>query len=139
MDASGSPEAAKDVGWAWINDLAIAEQRNDPAALYLQTPHRGGYDSLVTLYRGSKLLAVAFTFRDDMNFAVLLRWKALSTTDAGAEGREARIRHRAFQDASVIACGIMADANEYRDFCKEIQKLEVAALRHPAPASEVGG
>jgi len=76
MDASGSPTAADVVGWNWIGDLAQQERERDAALLVIQgTPVEGG-GKVTRLYRSTTLLATATTFRDDMNFTVLVRWKA---------------------------------------------------------------
>jgi hypothetical protein len=85
MDASGSPTDAGVVGWNWIGELAQQERANDAALLVIQdTPVEGG-GKIVRLYRSTTLLAVATTFRDDMNFTVLVRWKAPEVATAAIE------------------------------------------------------
>lgn len=74
-DNSGSPTDAGTVGWNWIGELAQQERERDAALLVIQdTPVQGG-GKVIRLYRSTTLLAVATTFRDDMNFTVLVRWK----------------------------------------------------------------
>jgi hypothetical protein len=82
MDASGSPEAAGSVGWEWINGVAERARADDPNDLELMTPELGADGSAMTLYRGTKLIAAAFVYRDQMNFAVLIRW--LPAVEGGA-------------------------------------------------------
>jgi hypothetical protein len=85
MDASGSPTDAGVVGWNWIGELAQQERANDAALLVIQdTPVEGG-GKIVRLYRSTTLLAVAATFRDDMNYTVLVRWKAPEDATAAIE------------------------------------------------------
>lgn len=75
-DAAGSPEAAEAVGWAWIDEIAANEKGIDPAGLRIESPPLAGDGRVIALYRGTKLLACATIFRDQMNFAVLVRWTA---------------------------------------------------------------
>lgn len=71
MDASGCGTDAASVGWAWIGDLAEKAKAcmPDPGALFITQD--GGS---AALFHSTKLLAVATVFRDDMNFAILVRW-----------------------------------------------------------------
>lgn len=90
MDASGSPEAAEVVAWNWIGDLAQRERANDAVLLQIQsTPVEGG-GRVTRLYRSTTLLAVATTFRDDMNYCVLVRWQRPSALAAAARRAETR-------------------------------------------------
>lgn len=74
MDENGSPTDAGTVGWNWIGGLARQERERDAVLLVIDsTPVEGG-GKVTRLYRGTSLLAVATTFRDDMNFTVLVRW-----------------------------------------------------------------
>lgn len=78
MDVAGSPESAKSVGWAWLNERAEEMERcgSDAASLSIET---GGQESDVTfaaLYKGTQILYAYTVFRDQMNFAVLIRWWA---------------------------------------------------------------
>lgn len=87
MDASGSPTAAGVVAWDWISDLAQQERKKDAALLLIEsTPVEGG-GRVTRLYRSTTLLAVATTFRDDMNFTVLVRWKAPNAIEAMIQTR----------------------------------------------------
>jgi len=73
-DESGSPTDAGTVAWNWISELAQLERKNDAALLVIQcTPVQGG-GKVTRLYRSTTLLAVATTFRDDMNFTVFVGW-----------------------------------------------------------------
>lgn len=76
MDAGGSPESAGQVGHQWLYEIARAEHELNPAALSLDNPRLGPDGTAQVLYRGTKLLAAALIFRDPMNFAVLLRYRA---------------------------------------------------------------
>ena len=77
VDESGSPEAAGTVGWNWIAELATRERaRSAPVLLMTESHPVQGGGRVTTLYRGTELLAVATTFRDSMNFTVLVRWAA---------------------------------------------------------------
>ena len=74
MDASGTPESAETVAWNWIGELAQQQRKEDAVLLQIQgTPVEGG-GRVTRLYRGTTLLAVATTFRDDMNFTVFVPW-----------------------------------------------------------------
>lgn len=75
MDASGDEHSAGRVGWEWLNEVAEEERKVDPGALSIETPPREGNENLAVLYRGSRMIALAFVMRDPMNFAVLLRWR----------------------------------------------------------------
>jgi hypothetical protein len=76
MDAGGSPESAGQVGWDFIHQVSLAEHGRDPRGLELDNPRMGSDGGTIALYRDCKLIAAAFVFRDPMNFAVLVRWKA---------------------------------------------------------------
>lgn len=78
MDAGGSPSSAGQVGWTWLEAIAKAEHMRSPTGLELDNQRLGADGGTMVLYRGTKLLAAAMVFRDPMNFAVLLRWKAES-------------------------------------------------------------
>lgn len=98
MDAGGGPDTAGVVGWNWIGELAAKERDADAAALTISGEPLGSDGRVTTLYRGTKLLAVATVFRDEMNFAVLVRWRA---DDAACARREAR--EGALEEAAAIA------------------------------------
>jgi hypothetical protein len=74
MDESGSPNAAGTVAWNWIGEMAAAEREADAATLAIESSPVSGGGQVSRLYRGSTLIAVATTFRDEMNFTVLIRW-----------------------------------------------------------------
>ena len=78
MDAAGSPEAAENVGWRWIEDLAVQQRSaaGDPAGITIESPSLGSDGRAIALYSGTRLIALASIFRDPMNFAVLVRWRA---------------------------------------------------------------
>lgn len=76
MDASGSPETAGAVGLAWIEGLATSLIGDGAGeGLWIDYPSAGGSSRVTCLYRGTHLLACATVFRDQMNFAVLVRWR----------------------------------------------------------------
>lgn len=75
MDASGCPTDAEVVGWNWIGELAQQERDHDAASLLINGDPVQGGGRVTRLYRGTTLLAVATTFRDEMNFTVLVRWQ----------------------------------------------------------------
>lgn len=77
QDAGGSPESARAVAWAWIDSLAASYGPEE-------MPHISQDGTSIALYRGTELRALTMIFRDPMNFAVLVRWKAddaLTTKD----------------------------------------------------------
>lgn len=76
QDASGSADSAGQVGYAWLIAIARREHARDPRGLELDNPRMGPDGGATVLYRGTTLLAAAMVFRDPMNFAVLVRWKA---------------------------------------------------------------
>lgn len=73
-DESGSPESAGTVAWNWISELAQAERDADRVLLEITSDPIEGGGRVTRLYRGTTLLAVATTFRDQMNHTVLVRW-----------------------------------------------------------------
>jgi hypothetical protein len=73
MDEAGEPHCAGVVGWNWICELA-GQVRAQGAMPVIQDTHVQGDGKITRLYRETDLLAVATTFRDDMNFTVLVRW-----------------------------------------------------------------
>lgn len=85
-DESGSPTDAGTVGWNWISELAQRERADDATLLNIEcTPVQGG-GKVSRLYRGTKLLAVATTFRDEQNFTVLVRWRERLTSKPADDG-----------------------------------------------------
>ncbi len=77
MDASGSPEAAGQVGWNWLSEVAQQERDRGAALLEILTTPLGADGKSGVLYRSTKPVAAYFVVRDPMNFAVLYRWMAL--------------------------------------------------------------
>lgn len=69
MDSSGAPEAAKVVGGLWMQEIINGEMLTDPDTLSIERSE--GFN---VLYRGTKMVALYSTFRDPMNFTVLMRW-----------------------------------------------------------------
>jgi hypothetical protein len=89
-DAGGSPVAAEAVGWAWIDEIAVAEaQKHGPARLRIESPPLEGDGRAIALYLDRRPIAVATIFRDQMNFAVLVRWRAPLEGEPPAEPAEA--------------------------------------------------
>lgn len=78
QDAGGSPLSASAVGWAWIEALALeaAATVEDAAALCIETTALDGAGRSIALFYQRKPIAVATIFRDQMNFAILVRWRA---------------------------------------------------------------
>jgi hypothetical protein len=74
-DAAGSPECALDVGWAWLDQIAVAERDTDPGALLIETPPLPSDGGSAVLYRGTSPIAAFFVIRDPLNFAILFRWQ----------------------------------------------------------------
>ena len=74
QDESGTPESAGTVAWNWIGELAQAEREDDFVHLEINSRPVEGGGKVTQLYRGTTLLAVATTFRDPMNYTVLVRW-----------------------------------------------------------------
>lgn len=72
-DASGCQTDAAIVGWNWITDVASERIAGGDDAFDFHIEQHG---HSVALYRSVELIAVATTFRDPVNFAVLIRWKA---------------------------------------------------------------
>jgi hypothetical protein len=78
MDASGAPDTAGDVGWKWINELAVQAQQaagEDGGRIFIECPTLGGDAFAMALYDGQTLIALASVFRDPLNFSVLVRWR----------------------------------------------------------------
>lgn len=75
-DAAGSPETAGHVAWEWINELARRADAfyPDPNLLEICMPRVAEDAQVITLYRSTQILAAATVIRDQMNFAVLVRW-----------------------------------------------------------------
>lgn len=76
MDASGSAESAGQVGWDWLREIATAEHEREPRGLEIDQAPLGNDGGANVLYRDRKPIAAFFVFRDPMNFAQLVRWKA---------------------------------------------------------------
>ncbi|WP_066284311.1 hypothetical protein [Blastomonas sp. CCH1-A6] len=74
QDESGTPDSAGTVAWNWIGELAQAEREDDFVHLEINSRPVEGGGKVTQLYRGTTLLAVATTFRDPMNYTVLVRW-----------------------------------------------------------------
>lgn len=81
MDASGGPDTAVAVGWAWIEEIAREPSHYHPTELRIESPTLPGEGRVIALYRRQSPIAVATIFRDAMNFAVLVRWKAPTSLD----------------------------------------------------------
>jgi hypothetical protein len=73
MDASGTPEAAGQVGHAWLMEIAREAHDASPTGLELDLSTTPGVGAV---YRNQQLLACYVVIRDPMNFAVLIRWRA---------------------------------------------------------------
>jgi hypothetical protein len=72
LDAGGSPEAAGNVGWEWINaEAREAKQFVSIHRLSIDTSE----DSMI-LYLDHRPYAVATVFRTPFNRSILIRWKA---------------------------------------------------------------
>ena len=77
MDASGSPDCAENVGWAWIEERASeAKEVYEVDRLFIDSPTLPGDGRVIALYLDRQPIAVATVFRDQMNFSVLVRWAA---------------------------------------------------------------
>lgn len=76
MDESGEDLAAGTVGWNWINRIAEEARAVDPERLNIETPDRSGALATTLLYRGPRIIAATFVLRDQMNWSVLMRWRA---------------------------------------------------------------
>lgn len=76
MDASGAPDTAEAVGWAWIDAIAAEESKRRPHELQIDSPALAGDGRAIVLYRLTSPIAVATIFRDPVNFAYLIRWRA---------------------------------------------------------------
>ena len=75
MDASGGPETATAVGWAWIEAEGLRAQAWFGGAVCIETTSNSEGTTVIALYRATRLIACATIFRDPMNFAVLVRWR----------------------------------------------------------------
>lgn len=74
-DASGAPDTAEAVGWAWIDKQAKeAADLYGPMNVLIESPPLPGEGRVIALYAHRQPIAVATIFRDEMNFAVLVRW-----------------------------------------------------------------
>lgn len=77
MDASGEPDTAEAVGWRWIEEVAHETARDrEGERLIIHSPQVQGDGRVIALYEGTKPIAVATIYRDEMNFAVLVRWRS---------------------------------------------------------------
>lgn len=78
-DASGAPDTAEAVGWAWIDQRARdAVKIHGEMNVLIESPPLPGEGRVIALYAHRQPIAVATIFRDEMNFAVLVRWAAKS-------------------------------------------------------------
>ena len=77
IDASGSPDAAGNMGRAWFDAICAVEMHTNPMSLLVEASEHA-----TVLYRDLKPIAAFFVARDPMNFAQLFRWRA---PPAGAE------------------------------------------------------
>lgn len=77
MDASGTPDSAMSVGRRWIEEEAEEAARlYGPASLEIDGGRLGADGASIVLYRMTDPIAVATVFRDPVNFAILVRWRA---------------------------------------------------------------
>ncbi len=76
QDESGSKDAAGQVAHDWI--FGIAKQLHDDGCRSLQVDRQSlnGGGGIIALYRGAETIAVATTWRDPLNFTILVRWAA---------------------------------------------------------------
>lgn len=148
QDAGGSPDSAGVVGWNWIGNLAQAERDRGAVLLEIHSTPVGNDGRVTALYRSTELLAVATTFRDPMNFAVLVRWMAptlcSSSTDPRTydQGRADGIREAAevaqSQQSSILRVKAVAVNDTMRDYwgacedeAKTIKRAILALLYQP--------
>lgn len=76
MDAGGSDTAAESVAWRWIDEIAAQlKPIYGKSALLIESPALPGEGRVIVLYLKTKPVAVATIFRDQMNFANLVRWR----------------------------------------------------------------
>lgn len=76
MDAGGSDSAAENVGWRWIEEIAAQMKPIYGAMrLLIESPALPGDGRVIVLYLDTKPIAVATIFRDQMNLAILVRWR----------------------------------------------------------------
>jgi hypothetical protein len=93
-DASGESDTAEAVGWAWIDALAVeAAKRYAKPRLRIESPPLNSDGRAIVLLLDRQPLAAATIFRDDMNFAVLVRWvhpsfPTLAPDDANADAED---------------------------------------------------
>ena len=76
MDAHGAPDTAGAVGWEWIQSEGRRLMQCYGSAISVESIGNSDGTSVFALYHGTALKACATIFRDQMNFAVLIRWKA---------------------------------------------------------------
>ena len=78
MDASGAPDTAEAVGWAWIDAVATEEieRQGSHHGFAIDSPPLPGDGRVIVLYHETKPIAVATIFRDPVNFSILVRWRA---------------------------------------------------------------
>lgn len=75
-DAGGSAQSASAVGWAWVENEAMRWRLWRGGEVAIETCLDIAANSgVICAYAGTELIAAATIFRDQMNFAVLLRWR----------------------------------------------------------------
>lgn len=76
-DAAGAPDTAEAVGWAWIEEQAVeAVKLYGAINVLIESPPLPGDGRVIVVYAHRAPIAVATIFRDEMNFAILVRWAA---------------------------------------------------------------
>jgi hypothetical protein len=135
-DASGSADSAAQVGWDWLNAIASDEQGMNPDALMIDSPHMDGGNSAV-LYRNRKPIAAMFVIRDQMNFAVLFRWRALAAQSARppADQDEVEAVARVVVQADAEAIELEMEPTSY-NWAAHIATAAIEALRPFREAAE---
>lgn len=76
LDEAGGPDSAFSVAWDWMSEQRDREIRLFGFSVIEIIESPAGGLKVLALYRGTELRAAATIFRDEMNFAVLLRWRA---------------------------------------------------------------
>lgn len=107
MDAGGSDTAAENVGWRWIEDISRQMKLlYGPDDLLIESPALPGDGRVIALYLATKPIAVATIFRDQMNFAILIRWKAANGSLPPAGGTICSCCERTWADFNrTTTCG----------------------------------
>jgi hypothetical protein len=121
MDASGSPEAAKVVGETWMQEIINRERLVEPEALTIERSA-----DFHVLYRATKMVALYCTFRDPMNFTVLMRWLASPAPRDTSVEAASKVEVKCIAVALNLLADLIEDGNDHN--FPDLSAAEIRAL-----------